>query len=216
MQALKDPGAEADLVAKELVDRLAKYNLVTPFQLKTPIQLGAIDRPNAFLITHAVTLPVREGDQYFEHTFGVSPIPSPPHIILGLPWAKKYCPEAIQALSNFGKIGKHVPIITPINQITHTNTPDLSPSQTPKPRVSGGGNSRQKPAATQPSPASASRIPSSPMFSPKKIGEKNLPNTLLPSSASKSPSTTPSQEKPPLPQSEQAPPKAPPTLAYAA
>jgi hypothetical protein len=131
-----------DLAMKKLVDELACRNLVTPFLLNTPIHLGAVDNPHVLTITHGVTLPIRHGDTFYQHTFGIADIPGPPHLIFGQPWLQKYCPKALRIIEQFG-----------ISQILSPETPNMaagpyrySPPLTP---------ARTPPASPQLKPISA-------------------------------------------------------------
>jgi hypothetical protein len=124
------------MMNKQLADSLAYQNLIFPFLLEQPIRVGAVNTPDAFLITHAVEVTIREGDELYTHTFGIAPINSPPHFIMGLPWLKKYCPLALQIMEQFGKrtIGPE-PRFADYNfePPIVTNTPSLHPASSQKP-----------------------------------------------------------------------------------
>jgi hypothetical protein len=128
-----DTGSDLELVTQILVDELVKYHLVSPYKLRIPIRLGAINTKNALVITHAVTLPFRIGDQFFTHNFGIAPIPAPPHLIFGRPFLRKYCPDALDMLERIGfqTIGKP-PTTIAQGLPTPTNSPPLSPKLLPK------------------------------------------------------------------------------------
>lgn len=111
-------------------------SLVKPFPLDVPIHLGAVDTKHAFTITHAVSLPIREGDIFYEHTFGIAPMPTPPHIIMGRPWLKRFCPQALQIMQQFGF--QHMPnSINPIVALSKTEHPPLQPGTTQVPIACG-------------------------------------------------------------------------------
>ena len=134
--ALKDCAADIDMVNSSLVDELIRYDLAHPYRLKTPIHLGAVDVPHAFTITHAITLPIREGNQFYQHPFGIANIPAPPHLIMGTPWLKKYCPLAIQVIKEFGiqEIStKETCVRTAPAPSKPIYIPPLTPAKTPKP-----------------------------------------------------------------------------------
>jgi hypothetical protein len=122
------------MVNSSLVDELINQNLASPFKLHLPIHLGSVEKPHAMTITHAVELPVRDGDVFFTHIFGIANIPAPPHIIMGQPWLKKYCPDALKILNEFGiqTLGK-LPSTTEFNHglPTPVNSPSLEPTKAP-------------------------------------------------------------------------------------
>jgi hypothetical protein len=128
-----DTGSDLELATQILVDELVKSHLVSPYKLRIPIRLGAINTKNALTITHAVTLPFRIGDQFFTHNFGIAPIPAPPHLIFGRPFLRKYCPDALDMLERIGfqTIGKP-PTTIAHGLPTPTNSPPLSPRILPK------------------------------------------------------------------------------------
>jgi Reverse transcriptase (RNA-dependent DNA polymerase)/RNase H-like domain found in reverse transcriptase len=130
VSALKDCGADIDMVTQSLVDELMKHSLVKPFKLDIPIRLGGVNTKHAFTITHAVTLPIREGDVYYEHSFGIAPMPTPPSLIMGRPWLKRFCPQALTIMQQFGI--QHMPnSVNPIVALSSTYTPPLTPRTTP-------------------------------------------------------------------------------------
>jgi hypothetical protein len=136
VSALKDTGADVDMVSKSLVDRLVNQGFVTPFKLDVPIQLGAIDVAHALTITHAVLLPIREGDMFYEHIFGIADIPSPPHLIMGQPWHQKFVPDALEIINKFGYTEistreAHQQTKFQYGLPTPTNSPPLSPKLRP-------------------------------------------------------------------------------------
>jgi len=135
--SLKDTGADIDMVTASLVATLEQMNLVKPFKLDTPIQLGAVNTDYAFTITHAVKLPIREGDTFYEHTFAIAPIPAPPHLIMGQPWLQTHCPEALKLINNFGIQEIASPEFRAQTMITPdltrpTITPSLEPQESRK------------------------------------------------------------------------------------
>jgi hypothetical protein len=121
------------LATQILVDELVKSHLAFPYKLRIPIRLGAINTKNALIITHAVTLPFRIGDQFFTHNFGIAPIPAPPHLIFGRPFLRRYCPDALDMLERIGfqTIGRP-PTTIAHGLPTPNNSPPLSPKVLPK------------------------------------------------------------------------------------
>jgi hypothetical protein len=129
---LMDTGAGMDLVTSQLVDSLEKKNLCSRFALLVPVQMGSVKEPNAFSVTHAVTLPCRINDRFFEHTFGIAPLPAPPHVILGKPWMEQFCPEVLDYLSSFGALEFGSPDSRHhVRKSTFTTSPPLGPTQAP-------------------------------------------------------------------------------------
>ncbi len=132
--ALMDTGAECDLVTSSLVASLESQNLCARFPIE-PFSLGAVDRLDACQVTHAANLPLRLGESFSEWDFAIADLPSPPHIILGLPWMRKHCPEVLHFLEKFGPTIIHTDgSWTPYTKAVHT--PAISPlSTTPKPQA---------------------------------------------------------------------------------
>lgn len=131
VSGLGDTGSDVDLAMKKLVDELSRRHLVTPFLLKTPIFLGAVDNPHVLTITHGVTLPIRHGDTFYQHTFGVANIPGPPHLIFGQPWLQKYCPKALQIIKEFGITQILAPEPMKIQDLPFKYSASLTPARTP-------------------------------------------------------------------------------------
>jgi hypothetical protein len=127
--ALKDTGAEIDIVASSLVDELIRHQLAVPFALDSPVLVGAVDTDDAFTITQAISLPIRENDVFYEHVFGIGPLPAPPHIIMGTPWISKYCPEALKHLQDFGKIS--LLSSPPVSKLKDSDTPVTPTTHSP-------------------------------------------------------------------------------------
>lgn len=128
----KDTYADVDLVRLALVEQIESRHLAHRFKLQTPIHLGAVDTPHALTITHAIELPLREGDVYHKHTYAIADIPGPPDILQGRPWIDKFCPEIIETILKFGQkpIG---PIENPsFIKRPPIETPPLSPKLTPQ------------------------------------------------------------------------------------
>ena len=139
--SLKDSGSDLDLVTKKLVDILRDARLVVLKQLSQPIPIGSVKEKHVLTITHMVTLPIREGETFYTHTFGVADIPSPPHVIMGRPWLRKYCPAALKIMSEFGQSTSTRPIELEIAQ--PTTTANTSPAVKPQQKYFsvGGANS---------------------------------------------------------------------------
>lgn len=127
----KDSCSDVDMVRLALVEQIEARHLAKRFKLSTPIYLGSVNSIHAMTITHAISLPLREGDIHYTHTFAIGDMPGPPEILQGRPWIDKYCPEMIQILRNFGKqsIGNTVPNFTRSIPIY---SPPLTPPTTPK------------------------------------------------------------------------------------
>jgi hypothetical protein len=164
ISALKDTGSDLDMVSASLVDEIEQRDLTSSFPLSEPIAVGAVDTPTAFVITHAITLPIREGDVFYSHTFGVAPLPAPPHLIMGQPWLKRHLPHALDAIANFGKLHDDIPVISTARPVyTGTLTPSRSPARSPasplKPTTVSGGGGISTP--TPPSPPSEPLTPKS-------------------------------------------------------
>lgn len=131
--AILDSCADVDTVASSLVVKLEKLGLLTRQKLPRPFSLGSWDREVVETVTHFVDLPVRIGEHFATHPFGVTNMPTPPHIICGRPWLKKHCPHALEILDNFGAgeastpdSGTHA-----TRKVTFTHSPDLSPEKLP-------------------------------------------------------------------------------------
>jgi hypothetical protein len=147
--SLKDTGADISMSNESLVAEIESRGLTSRFSLRTPIRLGSIKDPHAMTITHAITLPIREGNKFYHHTFGIAPIPAPPHLIMGQPWFKEHCPEALDQINKFGyqeintkatcaqtmvQHGLVNPVITPSLTPSHSqsSSPENSAPPTPK------------------------------------------------------------------------------------
>lgn len=102
MLCLPDTGADIDMVTEELINHLEHRQLVQRNPLRTPIPIGSVKDKIALTITHSADLTIRIGEKLFKHTFAVAPIPAPPHVILGQPWMRLHCPEALSHLHTFG------------------------------------------------------------------------------------------------------------------
>jgi hypothetical protein len=126
-----DTCGDIDMVSLPLVEELVKQKLVSPYQLRTPIALGSVSTTHALTITHAVKLPVRVHDVLYHHTFAVANMPSPPHLIFGRPWLKKYSPDALAIIDQLGiqTIGPE-PSLTKHGLPTPINSPPLTPKTT--------------------------------------------------------------------------------------
>jgi hypothetical protein len=141
---LKDTGADISMANEPLVAEIESRGLASRFPLRTPIHLGSVANPHAMTITHAISLPLREGNRFYYHTFGVAPIPSPPHLIMGQPWFREHCPEALEIINRFGFHDIHTQaacaqamaqhgLLTPITTpgLTPTSSPPCSPPDSP-------------------------------------------------------------------------------------
>jgi hypothetical protein len=134
--ALPDTGADVNLVTESLVAALERKQLITRCPLSVPVMLGSVNEIDACELTHYVTLPVRMGDRFFEEDFAIANIPSPPHLILGLPWFEKHCPGVLSLLEEFGQEDEMMssPPATPYSLSFVTSaelTPNTSPCTTP-------------------------------------------------------------------------------------
>jgi hypothetical protein len=128
----KDTYADVDLVRLALVEQIESRHLAHRFKLPTPIHLGAVNTPHALTITHAIELPLREGDVHHKHTYAIADIPGPPDILQGRPWIDKFCPEIMETIRKFGQQS-----IGPTEEPSFTrkppiNTLPLSPKLSPQ------------------------------------------------------------------------------------
>jgi hypothetical protein len=126
------------MVRLALVEQIEARHLASRFKLPTPIYLGSVNTTHALTITHGISLPLREGDVHYTHTFAVANIPGPPDLIQGRPWIDKHCPLAMEIFRNFGqqkfpnsqpKFVKNTPIYSP--PLTPPRTPLSSPPDSP-------------------------------------------------------------------------------------
>ena len=151
---LLDTGADVDIGSESLVASLEEKQLCSRFPLPKPFWLGSADRPDTFLVTHAILFTGRIGERYFEnHQFAVAPTHAPPHLILGQPWLRRYCPEIYDILAEFGPtiishhnephfaevLVHHSPSLTPTSRSGTTTPMTAPPSQDPSAAFSAGG-----------------------------------------------------------------------------
>jgi hypothetical protein len=150
VENLGDTGAEVDMAVASLVDEIESLGLASRYKLRQPIDVGSIDSPTpVFRVTHAVRLPQRIGDEFFEWTYGVADIPGPPHIILGKNWIEHHLPSVVHSLKNFGQntIGK--PRDYPLKGLsTPVVTTALAPARSDKPIPFGPAPGLQTPLLT--------------------------------------------------------------------
>jgi len=105
VDALVDTGAQVDLVAIDLIDKLG----ITPSPLCEPVQLGSIKESNAMKLTHMAKLKFKLGLMRYEWTFFVAPLQDSPQIILGEPWIQEYCPGILSLIKSIGLQETNVP-----------------------------------------------------------------------------------------------------------
>jgi hypothetical protein len=96
--ALVDTGADVDLIARELVERL---NL-TQIPLIKKVKLGSVKEQHALTITHAVKTQFRIQGMIHMHEFLVTDLPGRPEVILGRPWLKTHRPEILALIDELG------------------------------------------------------------------------------------------------------------------
>jgi hypothetical protein len=155
--SLKDTGGDISMANEPLVAEIESRGLASRFSLRTPIRLGSISNPHAMTITHAISLPIREGNKFYHHTFGIAPIPSPPHLIMGQPWFKEHCPDALHQINKFGyqEINTQATCAKTMVQhglLTPITSPTLTPAHSPNssPTNSLPSSPRLKPIALPP------------------------------------------------------------------
>lgn len=101
VSVLKDTGADWNLVSRDFVAN--NRNLFLPYlaSLPRPIRFDTASGKGSEYMTQTVVLPLRLHDHFLEEVFAVAPLGIKEDIILGLPWLRKYCPEAIETIEKF-------------------------------------------------------------------------------------------------------------------
>lgn len=96
-KGLYDSGADVDMIRDTLTKHLPR------FPLDEVIILESIERPNAMTLTEGVKFTLTIGNKTTEETMAVANFPpGGPDVILGKPFMETRCPEALEALRNYG------------------------------------------------------------------------------------------------------------------
>jgi hypothetical protein len=116
-EGIKDSGADMNIISS----RLYKAKKLPRYLLEKEILVGTFKKGDSHKIQYGTKAIVTQGNKSKLTTFAISELPEGTEVILGRPWIKENCPEAIQALESYGR------------------TPELPPSKNPKEAFSAGG-----------------------------------------------------------------------------